>query len=115
MSLNDPNRKSHLTVIKLRELPCGGASMRRVKWPYGRQFIRQQTSVVNAIRAHHAEFGIVAPVGRHGVEQLLGVVADAGDTRLPKGARACVCRSWGATADAESSATWVTPLCGHSK
>jgi hypothetical protein len=80
-----------------------------------RQFIRQQTSVVNAIRAHHAEFGIVAPVGRHGVEQLLGVVADAGDTRLPKGARACVCRSWGATADAESSAIWVTPLCGHSK
>jgi hypothetical protein len=36
-------------------------------------FIRQQTSVINAIRAHLAEFGIVAPVGRHGVEQLLGV------------------------------------------
>jgi transposase len=29
-------------------------------------FIRQQTSVINAIRAHLAEFGIVAPVGRHG-------------------------------------------------
>jgi transposase len=28
-------------------------------------FIRQQTSVINAIRAHLAEFGIVAPVGRH--------------------------------------------------
>ena len=27
-------------------------------------FIRQQTSVINAIRAHCAEFGIVAPVGR---------------------------------------------------
>jgi hypothetical protein len=26
-----------------------------------------------------AEFGIVAPVGRHGVEQLLGVVSDASD------------------------------------
>ena len=26
-------------------------------------FIRQQTSVINAIRAHLAEFGIVAPVG----------------------------------------------------
>ena len=34
-------------------------------------FIRQQTSVINAIRAHMAEFGIVAPVGRKGVEQLL--------------------------------------------
>ena len=28
-------------------------------------FIRRQTSVINAIRAHLAEFGIVAPVGRH--------------------------------------------------
>jgi transposase len=42
-------------------------------------FIRQQTAVINAIRAHLAEFGIVAPVGRNGVEQLLGVVADSND------------------------------------
>ncbi len=53
-------------------------------------FIRQQTSVINAIRAHLAEFGIVAPVGRHGVEQLLGVVADPSDKRLPEVARVCV-------------------------
>ena len=53
-------------------------------------FIRQQTSVINAIRAHLAEFGIVAPVGRSGVEQLLGVVADASDERLPDVARACI-------------------------
>jgi len=53
-------------------------------------FIRQQTSVINAIRAHLAEFGIVAPTGRNGVDQLLGVVADAGDRRLPDVARACV-------------------------
>jgi transposase len=53
-------------------------------------FIRQQTAVINAIRAHLAEFGIVAPVGRNGVEQLLGVVADSNDKRLPEVARACV-------------------------
>ena len=53
-------------------------------------FIRQQTSVINAIRAHLAEFGIVAPVGRKGIEQLLNVAADAGDKRLPEVARACV-------------------------
>src|ERR1700722_7574729 len=53
-------------------------------------FIRQQTAVINAIRAHLAEFGIVAPIGRNGVEQLLGVVSDAGDTRLPEVARACL-------------------------
>ena len=38
-------------------------------------FIRQQTSVINAIRAHLAEFGIVAPVGRNGVEELLTIAA----------------------------------------
>jgi transposase len=53
-------------------------------------FIRQQTAVINAIRAHLAEFGIVAPVGRNGVAQLLDVVADASDQRLPEVARACL-------------------------
>jgi len=53
-------------------------------------FIRQQTSVINAIRAHLAEFGIVAPVGRNGLEQLLGVAADSNDNRLPEVARVCV-------------------------
>jgi transposase len=53
-------------------------------------FIRQQTAMINAIRAHLAEFGIVAPVGRNGVEELLGVVADPGDKRVPEVARACL-------------------------
>jgi transposase len=52
--------------------------------------IRQQTAVINAIRAHLAEFGIVAPVGRKGVEQLLAVVGNSNDKRLPDVARACV-------------------------
>jgi len=53
-------------------------------------FIRQQTAVINAIRTHLAEFGIVAPVGRHGVEELLDVVADPNDKRVPAIARACL-------------------------
>ncbi len=53
-------------------------------------FIRQQTAVINSIRAYLAEFGIVAPVGRRGVEQLLEVVADIADRRLPEVARACL-------------------------
>jgi transposase len=53
-------------------------------------FIRQQTAVINSIRAYLAEFGIVAPVGRRGVEQLLEVVADASDRRLPEVARMCL-------------------------
>jgi transposase len=53
-------------------------------------FIRQQTAVINSIRAHLAEFGIVAPVGRKGVEQLLDIAADPNDGRLPELARACL-------------------------
>jgi transposase len=53
-------------------------------------FIRQQTSVINAIRAHLAEFGIVAPVGRKGVEDLLRVIADANDNRVPEVVRGCL-------------------------
>ena len=68
-----PEQQSCLTLHRTRHL-----------------FIRQQTSVINAIRAHLAEFGIVAPVGRHGAEQLLGIVSDASDKRLPDLARACV-------------------------
>ena len=51
-------------------------------------FIRQQTAVINAIRAHLAEFGIVASVGRNGVEELLNVVANPNDKRIPEIARA---------------------------
>jgi transposase len=68
-----PEQQSCLTLHRTRHL-----------------FIRQQTAVINAIRAHLAEFGIVAPVGRHGVEQLLGTAADVNDKRLPEVARACV-------------------------
>jgi transposase len=53
-------------------------------------FIRQQTAVINSIRAHLAEFGIVAPVGRKGVEELLNVVADPADNRVPEVARVCL-------------------------
>ena len=53
-------------------------------------FIRQQTAVINTIRAPLAEFGIVAPVGRNGVEELLYVVADQRDERIPEVARACL-------------------------
>jgi len=53
-------------------------------------FIRQQTSTINAIRAHLAEFGIVAPVGRKGVMELLEMVGNPDDARLPELARSCV-------------------------
>jgi hypothetical protein len=42
------------------------------------------------LRAHLAEFGIVAPVGRNGVEELLYAVADQRDERIPEVARTCL-------------------------
>ena len=53
-------------------------------------FIKQQTSVINSIRAHLAEFGIVARVGRNGVEELLRIAAGPGDARVPEAARMCI-------------------------
>jgi transposase len=53
-------------------------------------FIRQQTSVINATRAHLAEFGIVAPVGVMVLNNCSMWVADASDKRLPEVARACL-------------------------
>ena len=53
-------------------------------------FMKQQISLINAIRAHLAEFGIVAAVGRNGVDDLLYVIADQDDARLPEVARTCL-------------------------
>ncbi len=51
---------------------------------------RQRTQLSNALRAHLAEFGVVAPLGRNGIDRLLGVVADTTDERVPTTARICL-------------------------
>ena len=51
--------------------------------------VRQKTMLTNAIRAHLAEFGVVAKIGREGIDELLLLVRD-GDERIPELARACV-------------------------
>src|SRR3954452_21283999 len=51
---------------------------------------RQRTQISNALRAHLSEFGIVAPIGRNGIEQLLVVVNDENETRIPADARLCL-------------------------
>jgi transposase len=67
-----PEQQSCLTLHRTRHL-----------------FIRQQTAVINAIRSHLAEFGIVAPVGRHGVEQLLNIAA-----AIARRGASVRCRPW---------------------
>lgn len=53
-------------------------------------FVRQRTTLINAIRAHLAEFGIVAGVGRNGVEVLLELICKGEDNRIPTAARECL-------------------------
>lgn len=48
---------------------------------------RQRTQLVNALRAHMAEFGITAAIGRIDLYRLLAIIADDGDTRIPADAR----------------------------
>ena len=52
--------------------------------------VRQRTMLINAIRSHMAELGIVAPVGVPQVKKLLRIIADTDDARLPSLARTCL-------------------------
>src|SRR6266511_359073 len=51
------------------------------------RLVRQRTMLVNALRAHLAEFGMVAAQGLRNVGELIAIVRDDGDTRLPDVAR----------------------------
>jgi transposase len=51
------------------------------------RLVRQRTALVNALRAHLAEFGVVAPQGLRNVGKLIAIVRDADDARLPGLAR----------------------------
>ena len=44
--------------------------------------IRHRTRLANTIRAHMAEFGVVAPVGRLGLERLIHIICDEADDRI---------------------------------
>ncbi len=45
--------------------------------------MRQRTQLINALRAHMAELGIVAAQGREGIKELLRIIASEQDARLP--------------------------------
>src|ERR1700687_2546909 len=49
--------------------------------------VRQRTMVSNAIRGHLAELGIVSAKGRNGTGELLRIIADGADSRIPPVAR----------------------------
>ena len=50
--------------------------------------MRQRTQLINALRAHMAELGIMAGQGRDGIKELLRIIASEQDARLPIDAHA---------------------------
>jgi len=50
--------------------------------------MRQRVQLSNAIRGHLAEYGLVAAVGRNGLAQLIAIIGDHDDDRIPDVARA---------------------------
>ncbi|NJO33621.1 MAG: IS110 family transposase [Rhodospirillales bacterium] len=46
------------------------------------QLIRHRTRLANTMRAHMAEFGIIAPIGRLGLERLIHIICDETDDRI---------------------------------
>jgi transposase len=52
--------------------------------------VRQQNMLVNALRAHMAEFGLIAAQGRSKVEAIITVILDAGDESIPPSVKAAL-------------------------
>ena len=52
--------------------------------------VRQQTMLVNALRAHMAELGMVAPLGRGKVKDITAVIEDSEDESIPNLAKAAL-------------------------
>jgi len=52
--------------------------------------VRQRTMLSNAIRGHMAELGIISAKGRNGTAELLQIVGDEADDRIPPVARFCL-------------------------
>ena len=53
----------------------------------GERLVRQRTMLVNALRGHLAEFGVIAPQGLRNVGKLIAVIRGEEDGRLPGLAR----------------------------
>jgi transposase len=52
--------------------------------------VRQRTMLSNAIRGHMAELGIISAKGRNGTAELLQIIGDVSDDRIPPVARFCL-------------------------
>jgi transposase len=66
------------------------------------QLVRQRTATINALRGHLAEFGLVAAQRRQGLGELLAVLGDLEDRRVPPLAREILASLTGQLRDLEA-------------
>jgi transposase len=66
------------------------------------QLVGQRTATINALRGHLAEFGLVAAQRRQGLGELLAVLADLEDRRIPPLAREVLASLVGQLRDLEA-------------
>jgi transposase len=52
--------------------------------------VQQRTMLSNAIRGHMAELGVISAKGRNGTAELLQIIGDVADDRIPPVARFCL-------------------------
>jgi transposase len=64
--------------------------------------VGQRTMLANALRAHLAEFGIIAPCGNKGLDGLIALAVDADDPMLPQLAREALAMLAAQLRDAEA-------------
>jgi transposase len=72
-------------AIKSEQQQCG-LMLHRAR----QLLVRQRTMLSNAIRGHMAELGIISAKGRNGTAELLQIIGDVADDRIPPVARFCL-------------------------
>ena len=78
-----------VTRPRIKEVPVKSVEQQCLAIPHKvRDLLKgQQVALINAIRAHMAELGLIAPQGRQGVLSLLSIIADDASMDLPLAAR----------------------------
>ena len=73
-----------VTRPTMRFAPAKSAEQRSVLMLHRARelLVRQRTMVINALRGHCAEFGLIVAQGASKVEELVAIIEDPGDVRL---------------------------------
>jgi transposase len=87
-----------ITRPGMRFVPLKGVAQQARLTPHRVRdvLIRQRTMLINTLRSQMAEYGVVAPAGRQRVGELVAVLRDEAELRIPAAARAMLLELAGA-------------------